>query len=103
MSLASEPSTLEAVHRYRPESVVERDDNTKTGPFVSNKAPSLLHVTSGGGTPVVLHLMDNELRVTVVTLEPTSTLNDPPSKSFRELKTAEIFGGEVSEKHLEEN
>ena len=96
-SWESAPSTLEAVHRYRPESLAESDGNIKTGLWVSNKVPSFVHTISGVGTPVALHLMDIPLRVTVVTLEPTSTVNDPLSKTFRELKTADIWGGEVSE------
>ena len=52
----------------------------------------------GAGVPVALHLMDNAMLVTAVTLEPTSTVNDPLSRSIRELETAEILGGEVSER-----
>ena len=54
----------------------------------------------GAGVPVALHLMDNEMLVTAVTLEPTSTVNDPLSRSIRELETAEILGGEVSENKI---
>lgn len=55
---------------------------------------------TGAGVPVALHLMDNAMPVTAVTLEPTSTVNDPLSSSIRELETAEIFGGEDSENNI---
>lgn len=96
ISWTSVPSTLEAVHWYRPASVVKRERITYTDPLASNTVSSLRHVILGEGTPVALHLTDKELRVTVVTLDPTSTVNEPLSKSLRDLETAEIFGETVS-------
>ena len=72
---------LEAVHWYRPESDDLSDLKTYTGPLAPNKLSSLLQVISGFGTPVALHLMDNAFPVTVVTLDPISTVNEPLCKS----------------------
>ena len=51
----------------------------------------------GVGIPVALHLMDNALRVTAVTLDPISTVNEPLLRSLRDLSTVKILGDEVSE------
>lgn len=42
--------------------------------------------------------MDNELRATVVTLEPTSTVNEPLWRICKDWSAVEIIGEEVSKK-----
>lgn len=97
ISCVSTPSTLVAMHWYRPESDGLRVGKTYTGPLALNEVPSLLHVIWGTGNPVALHLMESELPATVVTFVPASTENEPPWGSSSSWWTAAILGGDVSE------
>lgn len=97
MSSLSAPSMLEATHWYDPESEALSDFNIYNEPSTFNGMLSLLQIILGVGTPLVLHLKNNPLPATVVTIEPTSTVNEPLLRICKGWLTLEINGEEVSE------
>lgn len=97
MSSLSTPSMLEATHWYDPESEALGDFNMYNEPSTFNGMLSLLQIIFGMGTPLVLHLKNNPLPATVVTIEPTSTVNEPLLRICKGWLTLEINGVEVSE------